>query len=127
MPDLCSFVQKHVIEAAITVFFGPYMISLNPGIVDEFWRWNEDVRLMFMDMSRWWIPGAYRLREKLIQSIQRWQRHARENFDERGLGEDAWEPFYSCKFIRERQGLLTKREIMDETARASENLANTWA
>ncbi|XXH04103.1 Low molecular weight phosphotyrosine protein phosphatase [Hypoxylon texense] len=127
VPDLCDLVQKYVIESVIYTFFGPYMISLNPHIVEDFLEFNDYIRLLFMGMPRWLIPKAYKARQRMVDSIQRWQKHARENCDPVGLANVDWEPYYGSKFIRERQTLLTRRGILDETARAAENFANLWA
>lgn len=127
VPDLTSFVQKYVIEAAMCTFFGPYMISLNPTVVDDFIHFNGYIRFLFMGMPRWLIPGAYKSRDKMQESIKRWYRHANENCDLANLDDVDWEPYYGSRFIRERQGLLGKRGVVDETARAAENFANLWA
>lgn len=127
IPDLCDLVQKYVIESVIYTFFGPYMISLNPHIVQDFLEFNDYIRLLFMSMPRWLIPKAYKARQRMVDNIQRWQKHARENCDLAELGDVDWEPYYGSRFIRERQALLTRRGILDETARAAENFANLWA
>lgn len=127
LPDLCSFVQEKVAESGIGMFFGPYMILLNPGIVQDFWRWDGYVRLMFMGMPRWLIPEAYRLRERMVQNIRRWQKHASDNFQGPEPDGNEWEPFYGSKLVRHRQALHRERGITDETARAAENLALMWS
>ncbi|KAI1382460.1 cytochrome P450 [Hypoxylon crocopeplum] len=127
IPDLCDFVQKYVIESAICTFFGPFMVSLNPNIVDDFLEFNSYIRLLFMGMPRWLIPKAYKARQRMVENIQRWQKHARDHCEPANIEDVDWEPYYGSKFIRERQSLLTKRGILDEMARAAENFANLWA
>lgn len=128
VPNLCTFVQEHVAESGIGMFFGPYMISLNPGIVQDFWKWDGYVRVLFMGLPRWLIPEAHKLRDRMVQHIKRWQAHALQNFQ--GAvepGGDEWEPFYGSKLVRQRQALHADRGITDETARAAENLALMWS
>ncbi|KAL8777115.1 MAG: hypothetical protein Q9194_002741 [Teloschistes cf. exilis] len=125
--DLNAFVEKRVFEAAVRSMFGTHMLSLNPELADDFWNFNRVIGTLFMGLPRWLSPAAYRARDKMLRSIKDWQRHARDHCPvEKFQGID-WEPYYGSKFIRERQGLLTKRGIMDETARAAENLAFMWA
>jgi hypothetical protein len=126
-PDLNAFVEKHVFEAAVRSMFGTYMLSLNPTLAEDFWNFNRHIGALFMGLPWWLNPRAYREREKMIQNIKRWQKYAREHCDIASVGDVEWEPYYGSKFIRERQGLLTKRGILDETARASENFAFMWA
>lgn len=127
IPDLTNLVQRYVLESAMCTFFGPYMISLNPTIVDDFCHFNEYIRLLFMGMPRWLIPRAYEARDRMLQCIKRWYEHASENCEVAELEDVDWEPYYGSRFIRERQGLLAKRGVVDETARAAENFANLWA
>lgn len=126
-PDLTSFVQKHVLEAAICSSFGTCIFSLNPSFAEDFWNFNRSVGALFMGLPRWLNPVAHRAREKMLKNVKRWQKYAREHCDISKLGDTEWEPYYGSKFNRERQNFLTKRRIIDETARASENFAFTWA
>ncbi|KAL8754254.1 MAG: hypothetical protein Q9184_005168 [Pyrenodesmia sp. 2 TL-2023] len=127
LPDLNEFVEKRVFEAAVRSMFGTYMLSLNPTLAEDFWNFNKVIGTLFAGLPRWLSPAAYRKRDKMLRSIERWQRHAQEHRDVEQIGDLDWEPYYGSKFIRERQSLLTKRGIMDETARAAENFAFMWA
>ena len=126
-PDLTSFVEKHVFEAAIRSTFGTYIFSLNPTLTEDFWDFNRSVGVLFMGLPQWINPAAHRRREKMLKNLERWQKYAREHCDIASLGDVEWEPYYGTKFSRERQNFLTKRGILDETARASENFAFIWA
>ena len=126
-PDLNAFVEKHVFNAAIRSMFGTYILSLNPTLAEDFWKFNRFIGALFMGQPRWLRPAAYRAREKMLENIKRWQRYAHEHCDIANLGDVKWEPYYGSRFIRERQVLLTKRGILDETARAAENFAFMWA
>ncbi len=127
LPDLNAFVEKHVFEAAVHSMFGTYILSLNPTLADDFWNYNKFIGALFMGLPRWLNPKAYRAREKMVDNVRRWLRYAREHCDIEKVGDVDWEPYYGSKFIRERQGLLTQRGILDETARAAENFAFIWA
>ncbi|KAL8672925.1 MAG: hypothetical protein Q9168_002631 [Polycauliona sp. 1 TL-2023] len=127
LPDLNSFVEKRVFEAAVQSMFGTHMLSLNPTLADDFWAFNRVIGTLFMGLPMWLSPAAYRARDKMLRNIRKWQRHAEEHCSIEKLGDVDWEPYYGSKFIRERQGLLDKRGIMDPTARAAENFAFMWA
>ncbi|KAI9155716.1 Cytochrome P466 monooxygenase [Paramyrothecium foliicola] len=127
VPDLHGLVQKHVFRAMVHTLFGPYMISLNPTIADDFWEFNRSVRSLFMGLPSWMTPKAHRMRSRMLKSIKQWQKHAQEHCNIEELGDVAWEPYYGSRHVRERQDLLTRRGILDETARAAENFAFMWA
>lgn len=126
-PDLTSFVQEQVFEAAIRSSFGTYIFSLNPTLAEDFWDFNRCVGALFMGLPQWLNPTAHRAREKMLRNLERWQKYTREHCDIASLGDVEWEPYYGSKFSRERQNFLTKRGIIDETARAAENFAFIWA
>ena len=128
MPDLCSFVEKHIFEAATRAVFGPYLVQLNPTVADDFWDFNRHVKSMFMGVPKWMNGAAIRARDRMTDNVKRWQRHAAEHVTIDDIPEDTeWEPYYGSKSTRIRQQLLLKRGIIDESARAAENLAFMWA
>ncbi|KAL8830595.1 MAG: hypothetical protein Q9191_001348 [Dirinaria sp. TL-2023a] len=128
LPDLCAFVEKNIFEAATRAVFGPYVVELNPTVSADFWNFNRHVKSMFMGVPQWLNPAARRARDKMTGNVKRWQRHAQEHCNIDDIPDDVeWEPYYGSKSTRVRQKLLTKRGIMDESARAAENLAFMWA
>ncbi|KUI61982.1 Cholesterol 7-alpha-monooxygenase [Cytospora mali] len=129
LPDLCTFVEKNIFEAATRAVFGPYLVELNPTISADFWNFNRHVKSMFMGVPRWLNPASIASRDTMTDHVKRWQRHAQQNCSNiDDIPDDfEWEPYYGSKSTRIRQQLLTKRGILDESARAAENLAFMWA
>ncbi|KAL8707416.1 MAG: hypothetical protein Q9220_007561 [cf. Caloplaca sp. 1 TL-2023] len=125
--DLNAFVERRVFDAAVQSMFGTYMLSLNSTLSDDFWTFNRAIGTLFMGLPQFLSPAAYRARDKMLQNIKRWQRHGKEHCEITQLDDVGWEPCFGSKFIRERQILLDKRGITDETARAAENFAFMWA
>lgn len=125
--DICSLVEDHVFESAAHALFGPFMLSLNPNLARDFWAFNKYFRPLVVGVPRWLSPAAYKARDTMVESIKRWQRHASLHYTPEELGGVDWEPLWGSKVVRERQVLLTRRRIVDETARAAENLAIMWA
>ena len=126
-PDLTSFVEKQVFEAAIRSTFGTYILSVNPTLAEDFWSHSRFIGTIVLGLPRWLNPAAYRARDKMLENVKRWQKYAAENCDIATLGDVDWEPYYGSKFGRDRQSFLTKRGITDETARAAETFAFIWA
>ncbi|KAG7284610.1 hypothetical protein NEMBOFW57_009215 [Staphylotrichum longicolle] len=128
LPDLCSFVEDHVLEAATRALYGPHLVALNPTLARDFWTFNRRVKSMFMGVPKWLNPSAVRARDKMTDNVKRWQLYAAEHCNIDEIPDDVeWEPFYGSRYTRVRQKLLTKRDIMNESARAAENLAFIWA
>lgn len=126
-PDLTSFAEQQVLEAAMRSSFGTCIFSVNPTFAEDFWNFSRCIGTLFMGLPRWLNPGARRIRNKMVENMKRWQKYAREHCDISTLGDVEWEPCYGSKFNRERQNYKTQRGIIDETARAAEDLAFTWA
>ena len=128
LPDLCSFIEKQIFQAATRAVFGPYVVELNPDVAEDFWSFNRHVKSMFMGVPRWLNGPAIKARDKMTGNVKRWQRYAADHVNIDEIPEDVeWEPYYGSKSTRIRQQLLTRRGIMDESARAAENLAFMWA
>ena len=126
--DLCAFVERNVFEAATCAMFGPHVVSLNPDVAADFWNFNKHVMPLFMGVPKWLSPASNKARDKMTDHVKRWQRHAAEHCNIDAIPEDVeWEPYYGSKSTRIRKQLLTKRGILDESARAAENLAFMWA
>ena len=157
IPDLYDFMRVVVMEAALVSMFGPYILSLNPTFIHDFWAWNEDMGALFLGLPRWIIPKAYRRRAKMLENIKRWHKHAHEHFDctrERKDDPD-WEPYFGSKFSRRRQAMFgryvkfadtvadrsktcwrfdvhdadqkNRWEEIDATAKAADDLGFIWA
>lgn len=128
LPDLCAFVEKNIFEAATRAVFGPHLVELNPNISVDFWNFNRHVKSMFMGVPKWLNPASIASRDRMTDHVKRWQRYAAENCNIDEIPDDVeWEEYYGSKSTRIRQQLLTKRGILDESARAAENLAFMWA
>ncbi|KAI0191922.1 cytochrome P450 [Astrocystis sublimbata] len=123
-PDLYKFLQLLVTHASIETVFGTKLLELNPTFVEDFWEFETSAPKFLHAMPRWLIPSAFRVREKLIKSFMKWHAYAHNHYtiSETSLDESDWEPNFGSKLIRMRQDGLSKMEIMDAEARASEDL-----
>lgn len=127
LPNLTSFAEVILFEASMRSTFGTAIFDVNPTLAEDFSNFDRSVGTLFMGLPRWLNPAAHRARDKMVKNFQRWQKYAREHCDISKLADIDWDPYYGTKYNQERQNFLTKRGIMDETARAAENLAFAWA
>ena len=127
LPDLTSFAEVILFVASMRSTLGTGIFCVNPALAEDFSNFHQSVGTLFMGLPRWLNPAAHRARDKMVKNFERWQKYAREHCDISNLDDVDWDPYYGTKYNRDRQKFLTKRGIMDETARAAENLAITWA
>lgn len=119
-PDLLEFFEDHIGTAIIEAVFGSALLAQNPGFIRDLWAYDKVVMSLAKRLPFFWIPEAYRLREKLLLSVKRW--HA-------GLigceneGNDVQTP----KFIRDRVKMLLSIDNQDFDAVASTDLGFIWA
>ena len=128
LPNVCSFVENQILLGATRAVYGTHAVDVNPDLADDFWNFNRHVKSMFMGVPRWLNGPGFKARDKMTGDIKRWQRHAEEHVNIDEIPDDVqWEPYYGARPTRKRQQLLTKRGILDPSARAAENLAFLWA
>lgn len=126
LPDLTSFAEQLLFEASMRSNFGTKIFVVNPSLAEDFSKFDRSVGTLFMGLPRWLNPAAHRARDQMVKNFERWQKYAREHCDISNLNDVDWDPYYGTKYNQERQKFLNKRGIMDETARAAENLAFAW-
>lgn len=68
-PDLFVFFCNNVGKAVLESLFGPSLLAINPGFTDDLWEFDENVVHLAKRMPRFMIPGAYRVRERLLAQI----------------------------------------------------------
>ena len=123
-PDLYRFLQLTVTRSSIETVYGTKLLELNPTFVEDFWKFEVNSPKFLRAMPRWMIPGAYRVRDRLVRSFMKLHAHASKHYDPSKLGpEDPdWEPHYGSKLIRSRQNCMLNMEPMDAEDRACEDL-----
>jgi hypothetical protein len=128
IPNLYSFLQGQVLEAAVRSIMGDYILSLNPTFIADFWAYDRGMRKLFLRTPRWWDPAIYRARDKMLENVMRWHKYAHEHCDVWNVPEDVeWEPYFGSKFSRVRQTTFLKMKALDDTARAAEDVGLLWA
>ena len=129
LPDLWSFIQSLVFSTATEAMCGPFLLSLNPTLTKDFWAFDQDIPTLMKGLPRWLVPGAYKRRDKALNSIKKWHAFASEHSDISKIGpsEPEWDPFFGTKYVKARQRFLQGIDIMDADGRASEDLGLLFA
>lgn len=125
--DLCAFVQKLFIGPAVEAMCGPILLAQNPDFGNNFWQIDHDMYYFFKAYPKWFAPGAYRNRRKLLNDVKSWHTIARQRFEESSIERDGHDPFYGSPLMRTRQQYLSNVDGLDADAIASQDLGLIWA
>ncbi|KAH8706987.1 cytochrome P450 [Phaeosphaeriaceae sp. PMI808] len=127
MPDLLTFFRKTLGRAVLEAHFGPSLLRINPGFIDDMWLFDEAVPGLAKRLPRFVIPDAYRVRDRLLMQIHNWYQYARQNFREDSVYADRdGDPFWGSAMSRERQKLLLSIDGQDDASVASTDLGLMW-
>ena len=81
--DLFHFFTTHITPAAIEAFVGPSLTEvIDPNFVRDFWRFDSWVPAMAKRVPEFCIPEAFRIRDKLLSSVERWRDYLDRASDE---------------------------------------------
>jgi hypothetical protein len=129
MPDLYTFLQYEVFNAAVEALCGQYLLTQYPGFVDDFWEFDQSVPTLFKGLPRWLTPRPYKVRQRLLDAIKSWHRVAREysDFTKSGPNDAEWDPYWGSKLMRARQHYTTGMHFMNADALAAEDLGPIFA
>ncbi|KAH9988970.1 cytochrome P450 [Xylariaceae sp. FL0662B] len=129
VPDLYSFVQRHVGAAAIEVLMGSEILRLHPTLLDDYRTFEQSVPKFARCLPRWLLPQEYKNRDKLLDAIKKWHAHGHAHSDcHRLAAEDPeWDPYFGAKVIKARQDYTGRMKAMNTGACASEDLGLIFA
>lgn len=117
-PDLLEFFEDHIGTAIVEAVFGSALLFHNPGFIRDLWAYDKVVMNLAKRLPFFWIPNAYRLREKLLRSVKRWHTGLIGHENE-GKEAQSKEYIQTPKVIRERVRMLLSIDNQDLDALAS--------
>ena len=103
-PDLYVWLRHQAFRAAAEALCGPHFLSLNPGLVEDYWDYVYALPALFKGLPRWLDPEPYRKRDKVLNAVKRWHRFAREHSDHTKCGTDdpEWDEYWGSKYMKVR-------------------------
>lgn len=128
IPDIFVWFRDHMFRSNIETLCGEYMISLSPNFVEEFWTYDRDLLLHLRRTPKWLAPRAHRDRQKVLQSIGRWQQNALNHFDynDEALVNSDTDPYWGSQLFRARSIMMNNGRVSDE-GKPALDLGLLWA
>lgn len=111
----------------IEAIFGPTLLQLNPGFVEDMWKFDNFVPWFSRAIPSFLMPEPYRLRRRLRSQLKYWYRHARHHFQESCISEDGdGDHFWGSELVRHRQKVLLQVDEHDDDVLASTDIGLAW-
>lgn len=121
-PDLYSFVQSVVGESATKTLFGPRVLELNPGLLDDFRIFDSNMPKFLFGRPSWLMSAAYRARDRLREALKLWQSEAHKEagaeVNKLGPEDPEFDTHFGSKLMKARQVAMMKMDL-DADDRAS--------
>lgn len=127
IPDIYAFVRDTLSKAAISAMCGPALLELSPFLIDSLWEFDRSLPYFFKGYPSWLAPKAWYHRQRCLDAFKTWQKNAKDNFGERSIDSEGYDPYFGSPLMRARQEYFSKMEDLDENALASENIGLMWA
>ncbi|KAL2291309.1 hypothetical protein FJTKL_13926 [Diaporthe vaccinii] len=125
--DLMKFVGDEATSSILNALCGPYLLSLNPNFLQDFWDFDRNLQTYLQGIPWFLAPRAYAARRRELDAVKIWQEHARAHFDGSAVGADGDDPFWGSSFFRERQEMFLEMDGYDHAAIASQDFGAIWA
>ncbi|KAF2146740.1 uncharacterized protein K452DRAFT_348442 [Aplosporella prunicola CBS 121167] len=126
-PDMVDFLTKEFLRANLDAMCSPAMLNLNPEFPQLFWEYNDWIVWFTKGVPRIFMPKGYAVRDKLLKCIKKWHCYAAEQTEHSKMKYEGEEdPFWGCRFFRERRQTLGRVDNYDEDALASMDLGAIW-
>ncbi|KAI0022957.1 cytochrome P450 [Xylariomycetidae sp. FL0641] len=127
LDDLMKFVGDRTTVSILNALCGPYLLSLNPSFLQDFWEFDRNLQTYLQGIPWFLAPKAYAARKRVLDATKAWQQHARDHFSVSAVGPDGDDPFWGSSFFRERHEVFLEMDGFDHAAIASEDFGAIWA
>lgn len=114
--SVIKFCKNQVAESAMKTLLGPTIFELNPGFLDVFWDFDDNVFMLTLGLPRWLYSKPYKAHDRYLSMIGKYAKSARAKFDWDGPEREApWEPQFGARVCREITKWLTDAEFLDQS------------
>jgi hypothetical protein len=123
--DTWAFFQQVATRCILVSLFGDDLVKQYPGILKDFWEFNDAAEGFIPGLPRYWVPGAAtQIRERLQHGIEKWLKANLSGSESARIADEdpMWDEWKGSKFIQERDQVLSKIDIVETKTRAADLL-----
>jgi hypothetical protein len=114
--SVIDFCKNEVAESAMKTLLGPTIFELNPGFLDAFWEFDENVFMLTLGLPKWLYSRPYKAHDHYLGMIEKYAKAAKSKFDWNGPErESPWEPHFGARVCREITKWLTEADFLDQS------------
>ncbi|KAI0435793.1 cytochrome P450 [Xylaria telfairii] len=125
--DLMTIFKFDLTVAVMDAMAGPGLMQRHPSFAEDLWAVNDGMVRLLFKLPRFLNRKTHQARLRALAAVHDWQTWAGKNFTPDSIDEDGNDPFWGCKFFRERQEIFAKVDGFGEDAIASEELSFLWS
>lgn len=115
--SVMEFCRCQVTECAIATLLGPKVFELNPGFLDAFWEFEENVFTLTLGFPKWLNPRPYKVHDRYLAMIGKYLNAAWASFEWDGPDAEAyWEPHFGARVCREIAKWLRQDAFQEKVA-----------
>ena len=111
---LYSWLQARLFQASTTAFMGSRILEICPNLRADFFQFERHMLTMFFRVPKWLSPTAYKVRERTLEGLVRWQRQMLAECNDNPADPDGsidWEPVFGSRANRARQRYYASRDL----------------
>lgn len=126
--DVCAWIKLMMGRASTKAFMGTELFKAYPTMLEDFLEFDDIIMTLFFGIPRFMAPGAYAVREKLLQGLQDWHKHIQVD-TEPILSPDSpqrWDPALGARCLRARH-IMYKEVHLNARSKASQDLGFLFA
>jgi hypothetical protein len=123
--DFWSFFEQVLTRCSIETLFGSTIFQQYPGLIKDFWKFEDAIDGFVPGMPRLLLPTAHNgPRDRLLQGMGKWLKatHSGSEFAKINNDDPDWDVYKGSKFVQERDDVLAKIGL-DVEARAADMLS----
>jgi hypothetical protein len=126
VPDLMDVFKSDLTAATVDSFAGPALLQQYPSFIKDLWIIDDSITGFILKLPRFMNVRAHQARDRALAAVLDWHAWARRNFKPETVDRDGNDPYWGCKFFRERQNTFSSMDGFGPDAIASEDLSFLW-
>ncbi|KAH8651348.1 putative cytochrome P450 [Xylariales sp. PMI_506] len=113
--SVIEFCKTEITEVSMRTLLGPKIFKLNPGFLEAFWDFDDNVFMYTLGFPKWLYSRPAKVYDTYLSMIQKYVNSAFEKFDwsDPDNRETPWEPHFGARVCREIAKWLKDGDFLD--------------